>query len=85
MKNANPGQQRKSTRQVDLGCEGESRRREPGLTPPLRRSDLIPKTGVVGAITLVIARAKHSQSSDGMVYLGTDRNTESQEQRVNDT
>jgi hypothetical protein len=79
MKNANPGQQRKSDRQLWI----DKRRRE--LTPPLRGSNLIPETSVVCAITFIIARSENSKSSDGMIYLGTNRNTESQKQRVNNT
>jgi hypothetical protein len=56
-----------------------------GLTPPLRRSDLVPHPGIVGVGTFVIASTNDSESSNGMIYLGSDRYTESQEQRVNDT
>jgi hypothetical protein len=79
MKNANPGQQRKSVLSDD---DTESRW---GLTPPLRRSNLVPQPGVVCTITFIIASPKDSKSSDGMIYLGTDGNTESQKQRVDDT
>ena len=54
-------------------------------TPPLGRSDLIPHGIIVRRGTFVIRRSDDRESSDGMVDLGTYRNTESEEQRVNDT
>jgi hypothetical protein len=72
-----------TTEEICLSADGIKRRWE--LTPPLRRSDLIPHPGIVGVGTFVIASTNDSESSDGMIYLGSDRYTESQEQRVNDT
>lgn len=49
-------------------------------TPVLRRSDLVPHAGIVRRLAPVVAGAKDRETRDGMVYLGTDGDTETQKQ-----
>lgn len=68
-----------------VGQQGVLRARGVGRTPPCGRSDLVPYASVVRTAALIVAGSKDSETSDGMVDLGSNRNTKSEEERVDDT